>query len=87
LNETPESMKSSGSGTRVRTVAAAVSSMAWPTLRAERRGYSPGGALDDWLQAEQDVKQRFESGRAASRQGILFITHQKENQHGQYQAL
>lgn len=23
-------------------------------LRAERRGFAPGGALDDWLAAEQD---------------------------------
>lgn len=36
---------------------------AW--LRAERRGFSPGGELDDWLQAERDVRQKFDSGNAA----------------------
>ena len=36
---------------------------AW--LRAERRGFSPGGELDDWLQAERDVRQKFDSGSAA----------------------
>ncbi len=38
-------------------------------LRAERRGFSPGHELEDWLAAEAEVDGRFEfgsHGRAAS---------------------
>lgn len=35
-------------------------------LRAEKRGFTPGSELDDWLAAEVEVDQRLKSGQAGA---------------------
>ncbi len=59
-----------------RTVAAAVATVSAEQrrgmiatsayLRAQRRGFAPGGEAQDWLQAEQEVDALLNSGRTAA---------------------
>ena len=37
--------------------------------RAERRGFAPGGELEDWLQAEREIDDEHEPNEASREQG------------------
>src|SRR5688500_18050706 len=37
--------------------------------RAERRGFAPGGELEDWLQAERELDQQHQQSDASNQEG------------------
>jgi hypothetical protein len=37
--------------------------------RAERRGFAPGGELEDWLQAERELDEQHQQGDASNQEG------------------
>ena len=54
--------KSSTAATRTRPAAAVTAEQRWRMIadaafyRAERRGFSPGGEVNDWLEAEAEIE-------------------------------
>ena len=37
--------------------------------RAERRGFAPGGEMEDWLQAERELDEQHQRGDASNEEG------------------